>query len=166
METPARLAREEAGDGQYTVVADHGCVVLDGRALYLFSSAQELGASGDGGPALFCAALSSVTIGISLLEEGRPKVLIVPKSRGSCWMCEMAQQASTDALLHTLRHCVGDGNILVLGREKLVGYSAASEASIDEQLDRLLLCPGFQSEMERIDAALSRRTARGESLIL
>jgi hypothetical protein len=153
----ARLAREEVADSQYVLVAANGSVQTDGRVLSLFSQQT----AGSSCPALLTAPLSALTIGMSFLEVGRIKILVVPISRGASWICELVQQPSSEAFARTLRRFVGDAHIL---GDRPVG--SPDNESLDQQLERLLLCSGFQSELKRVEDALSRRKARGLETIL
>jgi hypothetical protein len=153
----ARLAREEIADGQFVLVAANGSVRTDGRVLYLYS--QQAADASTSGPALLAAPLSAITIGMSFLEPGRIRIMVVPKARGACWLCETARHARTEAFARTLRSSVGDAHIL--GDCTFVGTPGPDNAYLDQQLERLLLCSGFQSELKRVEDAQSRRKARG-----
>lgn len=157
----ARLAREEIADGQYMLVAANGSVHTDGRVLSLFSQ-QASGASS--GLALLTAPLSALTIGMSFLEPGRIKIMIVPKTRGACWICEMVQHARTEVFARSLRNFVGDAHIL--GDSSFGCIPGADDGSLDQQLERLFLCSGFHSELKRVEDALSRRKERGLETII
>eukprot|EP00967_Tisochrysis_lutea_P126714 scaffold214642_cov32-Tisochrysis_lutea.AAC.1 len=148
----AVIAREDVEIGQYVVVAEDGRVHLDSLTVSLFAGAAD-------GTALYSVPLNSLSLGVSLLEPDRFKVMLVPKCHGACWMFEAKRCPANEGMLLALRNSSTGAHIL--GEPAL----DVEEASIDQRVERILLSPDFQSEICVIEAALDRCKSRGVSFL-
>lgn len=149
----ATLAREDT-DGKYVIVADPGMLQLDviAKTLTLFATA-----AATNGPALYHAPITSCMLGMSFQDPLRVKLMVVPKMRGPCWLADMPRQASAEELARAMRSCIGDAHIV---GDSIEGTDA-QDADLEDELERLSLCQGFQSELQRVEAAVSRRKLFG-----
>jgi len=97
--------------------------------------------------------------GLNLSDPAAVKMMVVPRARGPCWLCELPRDAATELLVRTLRARITDVHVLE-------AVSTADQI-LDANLERLARSPADLASLVRsVEAALARHEAQGRPLLL